>query len=235
MKKESLSTNDATKLLERAQQAVNQGDVVSMLSNLFASKFVDGITRRLQSEWGASLPSAVINDCIAFSIDSAIEAVTGGRQIRNLGAWLWKAACNIAADTWRNDYAKRVPIVDNIATSDSDSYETDSEKRERQEAAESQRREAIRIARSLLPQVGRGQVRDVMELLIEAAEQRTPDLPPSFIADSLGISDNAARALVSRGLSRMRRLAEEHGFVVRKHIENLTGYPNDNEVLNDEQ
>ena len=50
-----------------------------------------------------------------------------------------------------------------------------------------------------------------MELVIDAAEDRLPDLPSSDIAEALGISKKAARALVSRGMTRLRRLAEQEG------------------------
>ncbi len=89
--------------------------------------------------------------------------------------------------------------------------EPDREREKRQELEESRRREGIRIARELLPQIGEGQLRDVMELVIGAAEDRLPDLPSSDIADALGISKNVARALVSRGMTRLRRLAEQRG------------------------
>ena len=88
------------------------------------------------------------------------------------------------------------------------------------------RTEAIRIARELLPRIGDGQVRVVTELVIDAAEDRLPDLPASSIADALGIKENAVRALVSRGMKRLRRLAEQEG------VEPSTDFP---EMTTDER
>ena len=209
--------NAAAQPLERAQQAVNRGDLVEMLEALTASRYLDGLTRRLQEQWGSSLPSAEVDECIAQAVDAACAAVFKGRSIRSLGAWLWKAAWNIANDKWRSDYSRR---QDFDATAWSGVVEADkTDSAERQELEEAHRKEAIRIARQLLPRIGGGQVVDVMELVIDAAENALPDLPASSIAEALGISDNAARTLVSRGLKRIRRLAEQEG------IETLTDLP----------
>ena len=50
---------------KESQQAVNRGDPVEMLDALTASRYLDGLTRRLQKQWGGSLPSPEVDDCIA--------------------------------------------------------------------------------------------------------------------------------------------------------------------------
>ena len=208
--REGQMTN-ATELLERAQDAVNRGDVFAMLEALTASRYLDGLTRRLQEKWGGSLPWNEVDDCIAQSVDEACAAVSRGRPIRSLGAWLWKAADNIANDRWRSDYGRRAKFDDDAVPTAVDGIETEGERERRQELEEARRRGAIRIARELLPRFGDGQMRDVMELVIDAAEDGLPDLPAPSIADALGITNNAARSLVSRGMKRLRMLAEREG------------------------
>ncbi|MDE0031216.1 MAG: hypothetical protein OXU42_17670 [Deltaproteobacteria bacterium] len=211
--------NEAAKLLERAEQAVNRTDVVEMLQALAASRYLDGLSRRLQRKWSGSLPWTEVDDCIAQAVDAACAAVSRGRPIRSLAAWLWKSADKIANDRWTFDYGQRVELdVDNSLAAP-DTNDTEREREERQELEERRRREAIRIARELLPRIGEGQVRDVMELVIDAAQEGLPDLPAPYIAEALGISNNAARTLVSRGMKRLRRLAEQEG------IEAPTGLP----------
>lgn len=211
MSAQEMQRNDAAKLLERAQQAVNRGDVVAMLHALSASRYLDGLTRRLQKKWDGSLPWAEVDECIAQSVDAVCAAVTRGRPIRSLGAWLWKSADKIASDRWRFDYGKRTKLDDDPVPATLDANETDRKRERRQELEETRRKKAIRKARELLPRIGDGQVHDVMELVIDAAEDRLPDLPAPSIAEALGISENAARALVSRGMDRLRRLAEQEG------------------------
>lgn len=212
MSKQGTRFDGATSLLAQAQRAINRGDVVEMLGALHESRYLDGLTRRLQKKWGNSLPSFEIDDCIAQATDSACAAASQGRTIRSLGAWLWKAADKIADDKWRLDYRRRAEFDHATVSSVRGSEETDREREKRQALEELRHREGIRIARELLPQIGEGQVRDVMELVIDAAENRLPDLPSSEIAETLEISKSAARALVSRGTKRMRRLAEQEGL-----------------------
>ena len=211
MRKQQTQMNEAAKLLERAQQAVNRRDVGTMLHALTASRYLDGLTRRLQKKWGRSLPWTEVDDCIARSVDAACMAVSRGRPIRSLGAWLWKSADKIANDRWRFDYSRRAEFDDDTVSAVTYTNESDGESDKRQQLDEMRRSEAIRIARELLPRIGDGQVRDVITLVIDAAEDRLPDLPASSIADALGISNNAARALVSRGMKRLRRVAEQEG------------------------
>lgn len=207
--------NDAAQLLERAQEAVNRSDPVRMLEALTASRYLDGLRRRLQVQWGSSLPPTEVDECVAQAVDAACAAAFKSRRISSLGSWLWKAADNTANDKWKHDYSHRREIDSAVLEAAGDSLEGE----ERRSLAEAHRREAIRIARRLLPRIGQGQVILVMEVLIDAAENRLPDLPASAIAEQVGITDHAARTLVSRGLKRLRRLAEEEG------IELLTDLP----------
>lgn len=98
---------------------------------------------------------------------------------------------------------------------------------------DTRRKETIRVAQELLPKIGEGRIRDVMELIIDAAINEIPDLPASSIAESLGISSDAARSLTSRGLTRFRRLAEQEGANLPKNLpETETEY--DSQVNADE-
>ncbi len=201
--------DDAVRLLQRAQAAVNGGEPLEMLEALTASGYLDGLRRRLQKQWDA-LPSSEVDECIAQAVDAACAAVFRGRRIGMLGAWLWKAARNIADDKWRSDYSRRQDF-DTAALPARPASETVRETAERRALEDARRKEAIRVARELLPRTGHGQVVAVMEVLIDAADNELPDLPTSAIAEHVGISENAARTLVSRGLKRLRRLAEQEG------------------------
>ena len=210
MNKKGTEINDVAQLLERAQQAVNRGDLVEMIDNLTASGYLDGLTRRLQKKWGDSLPQSEVDDCIAQAV---AEACAAG-NIRNLGAWLWKVATNTANDKWQSYYARREDLDDTTMPFGLEAGETFPEREKREKLEEVHRKEAIRIAREFLPRIGEGQMIDVMEIMIEAVENGLPDLPASSIAEAVGISNNAVRTLVSRGLKRLRRLAEQEGVEI---------------------
>lgn len=224
MSGQTSETENKTKLLE-AQDALNRGDPVEMLSALFDSFFLDGLAKRLQKRWDDSLPSAEIDECIAKAVDSAIDAASKGKGVQNLGAWLWKVSINIAETKWRQDYRLRQePKEDLTAVFQKEHI---FERIEREKLEDARRKEAIRAAQKLLPKVGEGKIRDVMELIIDAAMNEIPDLPSSAIAEPLGISNDAARSLTSRGLRRLRRLAEQEGFVMPEDFpETETEYDN---------
>ena len=203
--------DDATRLLERAQEAVNRRDPVKMLEALAASHYLDGLTRRLQKQWGDSLPSEEVDECIAQAVDAACAAVFKGQHVRNLPAWLWKVANNIADDSWRSDYSRRQDLDTAAFPGEMEPADTSRERVERQALRQARLKEAIRIGRELLPRIGQGQVVDVMEVVIDAIENGIPDLPTSSVAELVGISEDAVRTLMSRGFKRLRRLMEQEG------------------------
>ena len=207
----------APQLLQTAQDAVNRGAVLEMLEALTASRYLDGLTRRLRYDW-RSLPSAELDDCVAYAVDAACAAAFRGRRIGNLGGWLFKAASNTANNRWQRDYSRRKDIDPDSLQGSIEARETSPDAVAVPELREEHRKEAIRIARKLLPRIGEGHVVDVMELLIDAAENQLPDLPSSSIAAQLRISPSAARALLSRGRKRLRRLAVQEGVRIPTDI-----------------
>ena len=58
----------------------------------------------LQNKW-SGLPRADVDDTVAEAVAEAYVAVSNRRQAGDLGAWLWKAANNIAKDQWDRDHA----------------------------------------------------------------------------------------------------------------------------------
>ena len=213
MSEQETETIDAGKLMENAQQAINRGDVVNMLDALAESRYLDGLTRRLEKKWD-SLPALEVMDCIGQAVDAACARAFRGKPIRNLGAWLWRTAHNIANDRWHSHYADRVDLDDASVPDMDDTMESELEREQREEFEDSRRKELVRIARGLLPRIGTGQIVDVMELVIDAAENEIPYLPASEIAESLGISNPSVRSLLSRGFDRLRRLATEEGVEI---------------------
>lgn len=208
----SAKTTHAQVLLAKAAEAASSRDLQGMLEALFASGFLDGLTRRLQKQWDGRLHQPDVDESIAEAVDAAYEAAANGKGPRDLGPWLWKAAQNKAADRWKNETRNRDTSFDGYEALEADPPQEDDERRAADELAEFRRREAFRIAREILPRIGTGQVVEVTALVIEAAEQGVPDLPASAIADAIGISEAAARTLVSRGLARLRREAEKIGI-----------------------
>ena len=202
----------AEEFLEVARRAAAAGQPDRMLEALVASRFLDGLTRRLENDWHGRLPRAEIEDCVAIAVDGAYDAVAHGRPVRNLGAWIWKAASNKAIDRWNDDYELR-GVMESDALADSrEDPEIDSDSDQR--LAEYRAKEAVRVARLLLPRIGQGQIVDVMTLVIDAVEQGLEDLSPSTIGETLGLSASAVRSLLSRGFERLEREARHEGMTL---------------------
>lgn len=207
----------ANALLSTAQTAAKARDPVGMIEALYASGFLAGLRRRLQTQW-PRMPPGEIDDCIAEASNAAYEKVSAGHPISQLAAWLWKASRNLASDRWARLYRDSDEFTDDH---DLAAAEEDADERAARDASQEQwRTEAVRLARELMPAVGTGQVRDVMELLIDAANAGEPDLPPETVGEILGITASAARSLMSRGLSRLRAAAAQHGLHLTEPIAN---------------
>lgn len=217
--------------LSKAQKAAEAKDALGMIEALHASGYLAGLKRMLQSKW-SKLPAADVDDSVAEAVEGAYSAVSTGRRVGSIGAWLWKAADNIANGRWNRGHLDMREIDDASDCAGEIELSPD-ERREADDLAEYRRTEAVRFARQLLSAVGHGQVRDVMELVIEAVEAGEPDLSAEVVADTLGIGRDAARALMSRGLDRLKTAARTHGIELPEEIPSDLG-ANDNAEFEEE-
>ena len=207
-------------LMEEAHRAAENHQPDRMLEALAISGFLDGLVRQLDKRWDR-MDRMDIEDCVARAVDEAYDAITKKRKISNLRAWLWKATYNKLNDLWRKQYSLRVTNdhtgIEGLA-SNCESSETEEERQRRDEIAQNRRAEAIRLARSLLPKIGKGQVVSVMELMIDAVEHDVPDMSPADIGDTLGITADAARTLIGRGFKRLHRAARDAGITLPEDV-----------------
>jgi DNA-directed RNA polymerase specialized sigma24 family protein len=220
-------------LFQAAKAAAAQGRPDDMLHALGASMFLDGLVRMHRKRWGQRLPASEIEDCIAESVDAAYDGIRAGKPVHDLGAWLWKVADKAAQDRWTNDYRRRRELVEAHAEV-LDQVLADDERAEADALAEHRKLEAVRFARQLLPRLGQGQITDVMGLLIDAVEQRLPDLPANLVADTLSISAGSARKLMSRGLARLQREAAKEGIEFPDTLVDDGDDPEDSETEDDQ-
>lgn len=153
-----------------------------------------------------------VDECVAQAVDEAYTSLSTGRRITNIAGWLWKVANNKADDQWKRSLPMR-PIADEHLEAEAEPQLSLAEHAAREVLANHRRDEAVHLARRLLPVVGHGQIRDVMDLMLEAVEAGEPDLPAELVAETLGLSSpGAARSLMSRGLDRLRKAAQAEGI-----------------------
>ena len=190
---------------------------LSPLWKVWSDGTVDGLQHRIAKYVKRKFPSVshnpeFVNDVIGEAFDSAVSSINRGGEIRHFPKWFYKTVRRVAA--------KRLGQIENVdfgvdvdATPDTKSSDPFALKeRERQdERNEALVQHALAHAHKMLPRVGTGQVRDVMEIFLEAVRNGLPDYPPSEIAKALGIPESSARTLLHRGLTRLHREAEREG------------------------
>lgn len=193
-------------------------DDLQQLWDLWRDGTVDGLRRRLATHVRRTFPfasreSVFADDIVSEAFDSAVRVLSSGGTIRRVDAWFYKTARLIAskriqeAETLQERgedvaFALRPAPSDASVVAERDAHRTELVA------------QALAHATGLLPKIGTGQVRDVMELFLDAVRQDVPDFPPAAIADTLGISEAQARTLLHRGLGRLRREAERQGLTL---------------------
>jgi DNA-directed RNA polymerase specialized sigma24 family protein len=213
--------------LEVARQAAAARQPERMLEALHQSRFLDGLTRRLAYRWRSRLPRLEIEQCVAMAVDAAYAAVADGKPVSSLGGWLWKVALRKCVDRWSDEYEHRAST--DIERVNAGAHRSVTEGTD--DLAEYKKVEAIRLARTLLPRIGQGQIVEVMTVVIDAVEQGVEDLPPASVAGALGLSVDAVRSLMSRGFERLDREAREAGIVMPEALAPVVGEAADDDSI----
>jgi DNA-directed RNA polymerase specialized sigma24 family protein len=204
--------------LQRAANAAKAHDAKGMLQALFESGALDGLFRRLRSQW-RRLPEDDIDFAIAEAVDVVYQNVTDRKPVYNLLTLLWKVAYRRACDyhearkkEWPTD--PNAPCFQNLPDTRTGSEESEGVAPEEADEEDSARRRsrALAIARSLLPRLGQTNVQRVMAYIFDAVEADRRDVPNEEIGDALGLSPDTVRASKSRGFNRLQRIAQEEGL-----------------------
>lgn len=194
---------DRAELLRRAKVAAADRDPEGMFAMLERSGFLSGVTRQLRAKW-PRFATHDVDAVVAEAINTFYVAVTErGTAVSDVGAYIWKVADRGAVDRYRVLRLMK-PAAEDIADLP--------DNRSAEEAAEEVRlRHAVRTARRLLPQVGQHNVQAVMSFLLECIEQGRAHVTADEVGDAVGLGPATARALMSRGFQRLKRLARELG------------------------
>lgn len=203
--------------LRRAKEKARGGDPVAMVEALHESRALDGLASRLGRSW-PGLSATDVDRVIAAAVDAAYATVSRGRAVHDLMPWLVKVCHRIA---WRTVEAMTDPHSMKAVVEDWDPAAIDrvagggdgAHDNEEEDLAERRRKEAIAIARRLLPRLGQQNVQDVMRCLVDAVEAGEQDLPHRVVAETLGLNEGTVRVLMMRGLDRLGRVARAEGLV----------------------
>jgi DNA-directed RNA polymerase specialized sigma24 family protein len=200
--------------LKRAKQAAISGDVVTYMEALFDSRLLDALAWRLRGQ----LPDDDVDAIIAEAIGGTYDAIqTHGAKI-DLAAWLSKTCYNQVRARYsmrKNVVAVESQDLERLSGADQTQLSAPSTRMEQEEAEErsaTRRVDAIKLARTLLPRIGEGNIQKVMAVVLDAIEQELVDLSPDEISGMVGLTPDTVRRLISRGFERFEREARQDGL-----------------------
>lgn len=202
-------------LVGQATAAAEKKDPVGMLEALWASNIHAGLVRRVAAQY----PSLDPDDChtvVADTMDAFYETLSQSPgTIQNPQAWLFKVALNKAYRL--HDQRSRMVSLSGDEE-ETDLISGDGVGAKRQAAL---RAEALRLARSFLPQLGQENVQRVMAYYFDAIERGIQDVSISEVAEALHLTHATAKQCVHRGFQRLKRISAAHGIRIEDFSETL--------------
>ena len=199
--------------LQKARDAAKAGNPMGMVEALYLSHTLDGILRRLQAKWPHIVPDE-LDFAVADAVDVLYQAIGRGEKMFDIVSYLWKVADRNASDyhQLRQREMTRAPADMELIP---DEHQEPTDEVTQEIMREERRRQAIALARNLLPRLGQQNAQSVMGYIIDAAEADRQHVPNAEIAEALGLNSDTVRACLSRGFRRLKRIAREEGIVMR--------------------
>src|SRR2546427_10544020 len=162
--------------LAEAQRAAAAGDPLAMVDALYASGFLDGLVRKVQRAW----PGIDADVAVAEAVEALYTEIADGERILNLGAVLFKVASFKASDEARK--RERADATSRAAAQLEVPPEPTAEQLDERDA---RRAKALQPARSLLPEIGTGNVLRGMSYVVDAVAQPLVDGPEDEMRGAL--------------------------------------------------
>jgi DNA-directed RNA polymerase specialized sigma24 family protein len=224
-------TEEQAKALEHAERAASEGDVIAMIQELFNSYALDGLTNFLRRKW-PGLPEDDRDSVVAEAVEDLRLAVKQGKKVRKLSSYLFRSADNRAYNIIYN----RRPLISYAPEGDMDLFPTHEERTEVQNKA---KREAFRIAREMVQELGGITIQRVMNFYIDAIERGDPEYLTSDEVGSILMLDAASvRKAKQRGFDRLRHRFLEHGLspeVFQNYIDSSQKFEGEEEQDEEEE
>lgn len=192
--------------VQQALEAARTGDAVVMLTELRASRILDGLHHRIAEKYWRFSPEDV-DTVIGRTLDDFLEAARAGKGVRRPHSWLFKVAMNHAFDydaACGSERPTDPERVDRLRDGEDDPND--------QATREERIQRAVRFARELVPLLGELNIQRVMSYLLDAIQAGEPDVTANDIAEALGMNPESVRSWMSRGFARLKQRAGERGI-----------------------
>ena len=200
-----------------AQWAANASDPIRFLAALQQERVLDGLVRRLCSDWDRVSRHAV-EDAVVQAVDELYAQVQKGHEItRVVGLLRWRADKRIYDHVHGREYKlvrgyapKDLALVADLNGGQKDVYLFDEE--EEDEEPDQRSSELFARARELVPRLGEDNIQKIMIYLLDALEAGRASVPNQEIADVVGLTLASAKSLKSRAIDRFLKRAPEVGL-----------------------
>lgn len=205
----------ARQALNRAVEAGIAGDVRKYLEELAGGSVFDGVVNGLRRRW-PDADEAVLHDVMADATDALYTRLAEGVRVLSPGAFLWGAAKNqlLKWQRGRQDARQREVSLEG----DYPDLRSTGDDPSEDEPPIERRREALRVARGLLPRLGQQNVQRVMGFILDGVEADELYLDNATIADALGLSIETVRRVKNRGWERLEREARKAGIALPEAV-----------------
>lgn len=208
------SDKPVLQFLEEATRLAASGDaggaVRAILESGYPNRLIAG---RVLADRYSRVSREVRAEAVAEGIAALHEAVSKGTPVSRPAGYVLKVADVICA----KEQLRQEKQLTTDGLPDRDLLNARAPWADSEDAVVRARRRsaALRLARGLLPRLGQQRAQEVMAYLFDAVERGAVDVPSKEIAAALDMSDDVVRQSLSRGFSRLTRLAAAEGLDVQ--------------------
>lgn len=197
---------DPYKAIAAATHAAKEGDAALVVELLVRSGYNNSLIDRLDRRY-PGLDRSVCEELVAEGVAVVHKAVVDRRLVSNPAPYLLRVATRHA----NREVERLRGQVSLDKVDDRDLYRAH-DALENPATTEALKKEALRVARSLIAQLGLETVQRVMTLIFDAVELGHVGITNADVAEILDLDVDAVRQARSRGFRRLERLARENGY-----------------------
>lgn len=198
-----------------ANAAAARGDGAGVIAAILQPHIAAGLAYRVKKKLDGKKMYAVNGDDVELVVAEAIkdvyDRVTAGEPPRDVGAYLFISARNRAYAIY--SIRRGMSVADAGAAEGIYGRAAETDLEGSLASIEARQRTYLRIIRErIIPQLGKENVRRVMDYIFEAVEKGL-SAEHSDIAAALGVSEDHVRSWKSRGFARLQARLQAEGLL----------------------
>jgi len=219
----SKSYEEPNRHIRNAMDHAKEGDFNKFGVEVDNSKIIDGILAKYTRDFRTILTRDEIKGVITDSLLKLFETAQSRDLILHPASYLFKTVKHRCIDLIRSK--KKSGEIhfthEELEVFEKRIYEEGIEINEKEPLTESEIKEGFKILKGMIPELGNKNVKDVMGLVIEEAENGVEDLSSTQISEILGLNESSVRVWKSRGFERLKDRAKQKGYDLDSIVKNI--------------